>query len=194
VWTFLRLAHELVAVGAPAALVARARDAADDELRHADLCRAAAGGIALADLPTHVARPRFANRSSAALAVLAAEAWCEGCLNETAAATEAALAATRAEGAVASMLAAISRDEHAHAELSWAVLGWVFSIAPAVARDALAALPPPTAPLSPSSPSSGAPHDPALARRGVPGPAITAEAHSIAHAAARARLAALVAT
>ena len=71
VWTFLRLAEELAAVGAPAALIAAALDAADDEVRHAELCAAAAGGVELWSLPGWVARPRFDRRSAQALAVLA---------------------------------------------------------------------------------------------------------------------------
>ncbi|MEZ4398572.1 MAG: hypothetical protein R3B06_01030 [Kofleriaceae bacterium] len=128
VWTFLRLAAELAAVGAPAALVAAALDAADDEVRHAELCAQAAGGIALAPLPAPLAQPRFTRRTPAALATLAVEAWREGCLNEGAASLEAAWAGAAARGAIASTLAGVAVDEAGHAELSWAVLAWVASV------------------------------------------------------------------
>jgi hypothetical protein len=185
VWTFLRLASELMAAGAPAELVAAALDAADDEVRHAELCAGAAGGIALVPLAPAMAQARFTRRSTHALALLAAEAWREGCLNETAAAEEARLASGEAEGPARALLAAIAGDETRHAELSWSVLAWIFSIAPAVASQAVAA-----------APSLGAVReepatDRALARHGVPAPAVTASARAHAARLARVRLAAM---
>lgn len=185
VWTFLRLAEELAAVGAPAALIASALDAADDEVRHAELCAAAAGGTELSPLPMSIARPRFATRSPEALAILAVEAWCEGALNEGAAAEEARLAAAETTGAMRSMLASIARDEAGHAELSWAVLAWLFEVAPAITRAALAEVPPAPAAIVEAV-------DPALTRRGVPSAAISAAARAHAANSARGRLAALV--
>lgn len=185
VWTFLRLAEELAAVGAPAALVAAALDAADDEVRHAELCAQAAGGISLSELPAGAARPRFSARSTRALAVLAQEAWLEGCLNEAAAANEARFASVEASGSTATMLSAIATDEARHAELSWAVLAWIFDVAPAVASTTIAGLPA-HAPIA-------AVVDPALVRRGVPAAWITLAAWSDAERDARERFAALVA-
>jgi len=186
VWTFLRLAEELAAVGAPAALIAAALDAADDEVRHAELCAAAAGGAELSRLPMSAARPRFTARSPEALAILAAEAWCEGCLNEGAAAEEARLVAAETTGATRSMLASIARDEAGHAELSWAVLAWLFEVAPGVARAAIAQVP--------GLPATSIERDdPALARRGVPSSQIAAAARATAATSARSRLSALVA-
>ncbi len=186
VWTFLRLAEELAAVGAPAALIAAALDAADDEVRHAELCAAAAGGAELSPLPMSAARPRFTARSPEALAILAVEAWCEGCLNEGAAAEEARLAAAETTGATRSMLASIARDEAGHAELSWAVLAWLFEVAPSVASAALAQVPAPPATVIERD-------DPALARRGVPTSQIAAAARATAATTAQSRLSALVA-
>lgn len=186
VWTFLRLASELMAAGAPAELIAAALDAADDEVRHAELCAHAAGDIALVPLAPAMAQARFTRRSTRALALLAAEAWREGCLNETAAAEEARLAAGEADDAARrAMLASIAGDETRHAELSWKVLAWIFSIAPAVASQAVAA-------AAPGGPVREEPaHDRALARHGVPAPAVTASARAHAARLARARLAAL---
>ncbi len=166
VWTFLRLAAELAAVGAPDELIALALDAADDEVRHAGMCARAAGGVELTPLAITAAQPRFTSRSKAALSTLAIEAWFEGCLNETAAAEEARLAAGEAEGIVGRMLETIARDEQRHAELSWAVLAWVYDVAPGVARAALI-----DAPGLPRV--AHATQDPALARRGVASPKIS---------------------
>jgi hypothetical protein len=159
VWTFLRLAAELAAVGAPAELVARALDAADDEVRHAELCARAAGGLALAQLSMSAAQLRFTRRSLHALATLAAEAWSEGCLNEGAAAEEAWLASAEAHGPARSMLATIARDEDGHAALAHDVLAWVHLVAPEVARSAIA--------VQPENIGARTVEDPALARRGV---------------------------
>lgn len=180
VWTFLRLAQELAAVGAPATLIARALDAADDEVRHAEMCARAAGGIALEAPPMDAARPRFTERSAQALAVLAAEAWREGCHDEAAAAEEARLAACEAEGAARTMLVTIAADEHRHAELSWSVLAWVRSIDPSLAAVAV--------PYH-EGPSTTRPYFArALARHGVPSPEIAAAARSHARRNAARRI------
>lgn len=182
VWTFLRLAAELAAVGAPAALVAAALDAADDEVRHAELCAAAAGQVTLLPLAMSAAQPRFTARTPAALARLAVEAWCEGCLNEGGAAEQAHLASREAtDPARAAMLATIALDERGHAELSWRVLAWLFEVAPDVTSDALADLP---------APPQGAADvdDPALVRHGVPSARMAMHARAFAASTAHARL------
>lgn len=177
VWTFLRLAAELEAVGAPAHLIAAALDAADDEVRHAEMCAREAGGLQLAPLSMLAAQPRFTQRTTAALAILANEAWAEGCLNEGAAAEEARIASHEAQGAVRETLATIARDEATHAELAWAVLAWVHSIAPEIALDATKETP---------SVIAATAHDVALVRRGVPSERITAAARaSSIHTATR---------
>ena len=71
VWTFLRLAAELAAIGAPDELIALALDAADDEVRHAGMCAGAAGGVELSPLSMLAAQPRFTARSTQALETLA---------------------------------------------------------------------------------------------------------------------------
>lgn len=185
VWTFLRLAAELAAVGAPAELVAAALDAADDEVRHAEQCGVLAGGVQLAELPAHAARARFTALTPEALATFVAEAWCEGCLNETAAAEEARLAGELADGPARDILAGIARDEQGHAELSWRVLAWAASIAPALAHSTIASLPPY------ASNEDAPPVDRALARHGVPTAAVTSAARAHAARVARARLAAI---
>lgn len=181
VWTFMRLAAELAAVGAPAALIISALDAADDEVRHAMACAHAAGGLALAALSPSLARRRFSMRSAAALATLAVEAWYEGCLNETAAAEEARIVSESTSGDRRTMLGAIARDEARHAELSWSVLAWLYTVAPDITRAAIAALPTATPSL--------APVDFALARHGVPTEQMTAAARNYAARTAKARLA-----
>ncbi len=179
VWTFLRLAAELEAVGAPTHLIAAALDAADDEVRHAEMCAREAGGLSLAPLSMLAAQPRFTQRSPHALAILAQEAWAEGCLNEGAAAEEACIASHEAAGSVRETLATIARDEATHAALAWGVLEWVHSIAPAIVRDAT---------LETPSILAATAHDLALVRRGVPSEQITAAARASSVRVATARL------
>jgi hypothetical protein len=178
VWTFLRLAAELAAVGAPDALIAAALDAADDEVRHAELCARAAGGLALAALPPGTASPRFTRRSPHALATLAREAWLEGCLNEGAAAAEAVYASSETTTATTrAMLATIATDEARHAELAWNVLAWMLAQAPELATTlALAAVP------------KAHPVDAALVRRGIPSAAAARAAWAATIDAGRTRL------
>lgn len=183
VWSFLRLAAELDAVGAPAQLVAAALDAAEDEVRHAEACARAAGELALIPLPPSAAQPRFLSRSPRALELLATEAYAEGALNEGAASLEAHFAAETAQDETKSMLAAIARDEAGHASLAWAVLTWVMDVAPDSARAAVASVPTPTTSIVLAH------RDAALARRGVPSRAavLAARDQAFTHAVLRAR-------
>lgn len=187
VWSFLRLAAELEAVGAPAPLVAAALDAAEDEVRHAEACARAAGELALIPLPPSAARPRFLARSARALELLATEAYAEGGLNEGAASLEARFAAEAAQDDTQAMLAAIARDEAGHANLAWAVLTWIMEVAPEAARAAVASVP------TPSTSIELAPRDAALARRGVPSTSAVLAARDQAFTSAVSRAAKLVA-
>jgi hypothetical protein len=122
VGSFARLALALLAIGAPAALIARTEQAALEEVEHARLCFALAsaylgspvGPGALEVGP--IARPEIVE--------LALESWRDGCLGEGAAAAIARAARRRAhDPAVCAALTTISRDEGAHAELAWDILG-----------------------------------------------------------------------
>ena len=126
VWAFVRMAGELIALGAPDALVGAACEAADDELRHADACLQLSGArFLLRPLSPQAASPRWQSQSSNAVAQIAREAWVDGCLAEGIAATQAGDAAAHAsrEPHTAAAHAAIARDERRHAELAWRVLG-----------------------------------------------------------------------
>lgn len=142
---FERLAGELAALGAPAALIARARAAADDERRHARVVGALAAAHAAA--PPAVALDPVAPRDPLAIALDNAV---EGCVLEAFAALTCAYQAARAEDrAVADALAAIADDEAGHGDLAWAIARWLEPRLPPAARAevvaaraaALAALP-----------------------------------------------------
>lgn len=124
---FLQLAQELLELGAPLDLVARAVRAADEELGHT---RAA---VELAEhfggAPMRVAAPGFRQRPrlprAQALRRLAAESFHDGCLNEGSTAAKLLLEAQRSNSArEARVLARVAREEATHAALAFDVVRW----------------------------------------------------------------------
>jgi hypothetical protein len=115
--SFVRLACELAALGAPAGLCRRALDAAAEEERHARLCFALASGYAGVELaPSRL--PPIAPRV-ASLRIIANESLVDGCVGEYAAARGADEARSSArDGAVGAVLDVIARDEARHAQLA----------------------------------------------------------------------------
>lgn len=134
--SFARFTLDLLALGAPAELVADAQRAALDEVEHARLCFALAarhGGAELGPGPLPVA---FAPRASLAEAAVAATL--EGCIGETTAALVAArqLAVAR-DAATRAALARIAGDEARHAELAWRFVAWAVATGGGAVRDAV---------------------------------------------------------
>jgi hypothetical protein len=137
--SFLVLAGELTALGAPAALVARCRDAARDEADHTARCRRLAGDDGPAWSAGLVPAPRLPRSRSAAVARLGAEALVDGCVGEGAAAARLRAAANDADPAVARVLLAIAADEDRHRDLAADIVRWAVGEEPCLARRALAA-------------------------------------------------------
>jgi hypothetical protein len=146
---FSKLALELLAHGAPAALVRKVHAAGLDEIDHAERCFALAarfGGVAVGPgafpftAPIDAARP---------LAALAADAVREGCVGETVGAVLARAAASSApDPDVRAALAAIAADEERHAALSWEVVAWALRVGgPSVKVAVTAAFAAPVAPI-----------------------------------------------
>jgi hypothetical protein len=123
--SFSRFSLELMAMGAPADLVAQAHRAALDEVRHARLCFALAEGYrGHAIAPSRFPFGASVDLSSD-LATLAAATAREGCIGETVSALIAAEQLARAQDpAVRRALAAIAEDEARHAELAWRTVAW----------------------------------------------------------------------
>lgn len=131
VTSFRRLARELRAHGAPSSLVARARSAARDEVRHARATEALATRFG-AGAPM---RPRAGALPVRPLEAMARENAVEGCVNEAFAAALALVQASRAADAgVRGALAGIAADEVRHAELAWDVAAWAEAQLDAAAR------------------------------------------------------------
>lgn len=117
---FLRLADELLAHGAPEALVKVARRSAQDEVRHTRVMQALAHrhGASMPEVDIAPFQPR-------SLEAMCAENAVEGCVRETFGALVTGWQArTAGDAEVRRALGSISRDELRHAELAWAVDAW----------------------------------------------------------------------
>jgi hypothetical protein len=139
--SFGRFALELLAVGAPADLVADAHHAALDEVRHAQLCLSLATAYAGASI-TPGAFP-FEGRVEVEsdLARIAARAAREGCIGETMAALQAAEQLAEAtDPTVRAALAQIADDEARHAELAWRTVAWALRTGGAPVHAAVSAV------------------------------------------------------
>jgi hypothetical protein len=135
---FSRLSLTLVALGAPASLVAAAHRAALEEIDHAQSAFALAAGYGAPEaapgmLTALGAAPAI---TASSLEALAAESLVEGCFLEGVAAAVASESLARAtDPAVRAVLAVTARDERAHAELAWRVVAWCCAAGgPSVAR------------------------------------------------------------
>lgn len=130
---FSALSLDLLALGAPADLVAGAHAAALDEIEHArsvfGIASAYAGReLGPGPLPTP---PRSLDVARTLLETVR-----DGCVGEALAALEARAAAERAEDpAIREALERIADDEERHAELAYRVLAWLARSRPEVARD-----------------------------------------------------------
>jgi hypothetical protein len=126
---FARFALQLMALGAPATLVAGAAAAIGDEVRHAQDCFALARRYADSDVgPGPVSLDGALDESNSTDIVLATVR--EGCVGETLAALEAAEALQHCEDAVArAVLERIVAEETRHAELAWRFVAWALQTA-----------------------------------------------------------------
>lgn len=121
---FARFTLELLAFGAPPALLREAQRAMGDEIAHTELCfsiaaRYAGRAIEASPLPIAGALDDTSLERSLVTAFL------EACVGETVAAVEARLAASGARDAdIRAALERIAEDESRHAELGWRFLKW----------------------------------------------------------------------
>jgi hypothetical protein len=174
--SFARFALELLALGAPADLLARTSAAMADEIDHARRCfgMAAAHGLpaGVGALPVAGAL-RAAGDPGATLRALIQE----GCIGETLAAAEAEAAAQQAvDPAARATLRIIAEDESRHAALAWAAARWLLSAHPSLAGEAARIF------------EAAAPRGP-LPTPGPDAPALALARHGVLDAHARARVA-----
>ncbi|MBK6697265.1 MAG: ferritin-like domain-containing protein [Myxococcales bacterium] len=117
---FERLERELSVHGAPASLCARARSAANDEVRHARVM-----GRFAREWGGAVKPPANDVMSVRPLAQVALENAVEGCVRETFGALTATMQAERAtDERVRAAMRRIAADETEHAALAWSVARW----------------------------------------------------------------------
>lgn len=121
--SFAAFILDLLAVGAPASLVAAAQRALADEIDHARRCFAVASRHA--DAPVGPGPLAVQARPARALDDIVAAAVREACVGETLAALEVRRAAAGAqEPGLAAMLTEIADDEERHAALGWQFVRW----------------------------------------------------------------------
>jgi hypothetical protein len=124
---FARFTLQLLALGAPSALVAASSQAMADETEHARMAFALASAYEGRDVGPD-ALPIDGSLDGADLDSFVATLLREGCIGETSAAVEARemLGVTR-DPVVRDVLEKIARDETRHAELAWQTLAWLLS-------------------------------------------------------------------
>ncbi|MCY0991069.1 YCF48-related protein [Nannocystis sp. ILAH1] len=137
---FARWIVELLACGAPPALVSAAQAAIADEIEHARLCFGLASAYAGRPVGPDALPVSQSMAVSSDMSQLAVSTLIEGCVGETIAAVEAGYAAAVcADPAVARVLRTIAADEQRHAALAWRALAWALERGGAPVRTAVAA-------------------------------------------------------
>jgi hypothetical protein len=138
--SFARVVLELMSLGAPAELILECRMAIADELDHARRCFALASryaGNSIGPGPLPLPRAAQGQVDPVAVAIAVFE---QGCINESVAAAEAAIAASECSDSKArAALECIAADEREHAALAWRTLRWLLDnhghvVAPALRR------------------------------------------------------------
>lgn len=121
---FSKLSLELLALGAPPDLVARANRAAIQEVEHARLCFALASAYSGETLGPAPLREALVG-DTADLSRIAREALLDGCMREGLAAEIARLGAERArDPEVARVIRVQAKEEAQHAALGWSIVEW----------------------------------------------------------------------
>ncbi|MCB9568771.1 MAG: ferritin-like domain-containing protein [Myxococcales bacterium] len=124
--SFARAILELMAVGAPAELVADAQVALADEIDHAQRAFALASAFAGRELGPGPRARAHAHGGTIDRRRLAEAVAREACVGETVAAAEARIASEACrDPAMARSLAKIAADEERHAQLGWRTLAWL---------------------------------------------------------------------
>lgn len=174
--SFVTLARELEALGAPPELVAGCHAAARDEVAHARLV----GGVA-ARRGAEAPALRFAPVPPRSLREVAVENVVEGCVHEVWAAALAHWQAIHAaDPQIRAIMAPIARDEARHGDLARAIHAWALEHLDAEARDEVFAAR--EAAVEALLASLAAPTHPGLGPLGLPS---SDEARRLGHALAR---------
>jgi hypothetical protein len=133
---FSRFTMQLLALGAPMALVSASAAAMADEVRHAVVAAELAGRFAGQDLSFGPLAAAVLGEGPVTLRAVLEDVVREGCIAETISAAEAAWMRDAAtDPAIAAVLAGIAEDEARHAELAWAFVAWALAQDPSLRAD-----------------------------------------------------------
>jgi len=122
--SFSVVALDLLALGAPADLVAATHRAALDEVRHARVCFALASAYAGSNVAPGKLPELERARPACDPVRLAVDTIVAGCVGETLAACALAARAQLADPSIARVLSRIAEDEARHAALAWRIVAW----------------------------------------------------------------------
>jgi hypothetical protein len=129
--SFARFSMQLMAIGAPADLVASATRAQADEIHHARLCLGIAS--AFADTPIGLGALNIEGALSHAgdVNAILVDTIREACVNETISAAQCQAAAEVAtDPHIKDALTKIAEDEQRHAALAWSTVRWILDTHP----------------------------------------------------------------
>jgi hypothetical protein len=129
---FGNLSLQLLALGAPSALLAATHAAALDEIRHARDAFAIASRFAGRSIEAGAFADAARMSARISLRELAVETFVDGCIAEARAAIEAERAALEAEPSIADVLCGVGADEARHAALAWSILAWCLDADPSI--------------------------------------------------------------
>jgi hypothetical protein len=124
--SFARFTMQLMAIGAPASLIAEATRAQGDEIRHTRICLGIASSLAnetigLGGLPVDGALDLAGDVSAILVDTIR-----EACVNETIAAAQCQAAGQAAtDPMIREALNEIAEDEQRHATLAWKTVRWI---------------------------------------------------------------------
>ena len=123
---FARFTMQLMAIGAPADLIAQATRAQGDEIRHALDCLTVAANVSGESLGFGTMNVEGSLTNATDVKTILIDTIREACVNETVSAAQCQAAAEQAqEPTIASMLSQIAIDEQRHATLAWGTVKWI---------------------------------------------------------------------
>ncbi len=133
---FSKISLQLAALGAPPELLARAHEAAIEEIGHAQLCFALAEGYSGSSYSVQpIPEMLQLDLSETTVSLMAEETLYDGCLMEGFYAELASAASQLAEEPAAkAALSQIAREEKSHAAFSWKILEWLLKQDPETVR------------------------------------------------------------
>jgi hypothetical protein len=122
---------QLMAIGAPADLVAGATRAQADEIRHARVCMGIASALNGDEIGLGALPIEGALQSAGDIRAILIDTIWEACVNETISAAQCQAAGEVAsDPMISEALAAIAEDEQRHAALAWSTVRWILDTHP----------------------------------------------------------------